>query len=609
MPDWSYHTMFKHILTKVPGHIGREFIHRSMNSIASIPGGNQLIHFLGHMNPSPTLAVKLFGIPFSSPVGLSGKVDPLLSGTRAFSNLGFSFVEVGPVTKRKQQPSVKPYYERETLNVIFPEELESLGIDETVEKLQGYNGVNLKKLIRLKGSNEEIIELIKKLSSFSDAFILDFKVDILDHFITVIKERSKNLPILLAITPDQLSSKNDQLSCLIEAGKIDGVVIDADCEDSSFTSLKACVNKIRSIHKHIPLIVSGGINEPEDALEIYHAGVNLFMLSSGYITSGPGLPKRINELLDNNQKREPEIFSGWIWYWLFGLAVFIGGLLALLFSMTRIVLPYDEHFLGISRNDILNFNKNLLYFMAHDRMTLAGTMISGGILYMSLARYGIKYGIHWCRKAVNIGAITGFLGILLFIGFGYFDWLHGLFWLILLPFFLKGYFSTKTINATPVSVNKRNHQAWKLSLYGQLAFIILGFAFIIGGLVISYIGATFVFVQTDIGYLCMPPEMIKKYNEALIPVIAHDRAGFGSALFSVGLLVLMISLWGFREGDKWVWWSMLIGGFPAFLAGITIHFVIGYTTFAHLLPAYVAVALYIFGLIFTYSFLMKGENK
>jgi len=53
----------------------------------------------------------------------------------------------------------------------------------------------------------------------------------------------------------------------------------------------------------------------------------------------------------------------------------------------------------------------------------------------------------------------------------------------------------------------------------------------------------------------------------------------------------------------------IIGGFPAFLAGIITHFVIGYTTIVHLLPAYVAVALYIFGLVFTYSFLMKGENK
>jgi dihydroorotate dehydrogenase len=273
--------------------------------------------------------------------------------------------------------------------------------------------------------------------------------------------------------------------------------------------------------------------------------------------------------------------------------------------MTRVIFPYDEAFLSLTRAELLDFNKNVLFFMAHDRMTLSGTMISGGILYMQLAKHGIKYGVHWCRKAVNIAGILGFLGILMFIGYGYFDWLHGLFWLVLLPLFIAGYIKTKNVVDTPMSYNNSNHKAWKLSLYGQLAFIILGFSFVIGGIIISYIGTTTVFVKTDIGYLCMPPEMIEQFNNKLISVIAHDRAGFGSALLSVGLLVLMISLWGFREGEKWVWWSLIVGGLPAFSAGIITHFVIGYTTFIHLLPAYIAFVLYVLGLLLTFPFLMR----
>lgn len=69
----------------------------------------------------------------------------------------------------------------------------------------------------------------------------------------------------------------------------------------------------------------------------------------------------------------------------------------------------------------------------------------------------------------------------------------------------------------------------------------------------------------------------------------------------------MIALWGFREGEKWVWWSMFIGGIPAFLAGLITHFVIGYTTFIHLLPAYMASVIYIFGLILSYPYLMKKK--
>jgi dihydroorotate dehydrogenase len=242
-------------------------------------------------------------------------------------------------------------------------------------------------------------------------------------------------------------------------------------------------------------------------------------------------------------------------------------------------------------------------------MTLAGTMISGGFIYMQLARYGIRTGQHWARKAVNIAGITGFLGILLFIGYGYFDWLHGLFWAILLPLFITGYVKSKHAIHSPRSSNLFNHLSWKRSLIGQLCFIILGLSLVVGGIVISLIGATSVFVPTDLTYLCLSSEAINEFNNRLIPVIAHDRAGFGSALLSVGLLVLMLALWGIREGERWIWWTFLIGALPAFLSGLVTHFVIGYTDFVHLLPAYITVILYLFGVLFLAPYLLNRSSK
>lgn len=82
-------------------------------------------------------------------------------------------------------------------------------------------------------------------------------------------------------------------------------------------------------------------------------------------------------------------------------------------------------------------------------------------------------------------------------------------------------------------------------------------------------------MSTDLGFLCMSPEMFDQISKNFIPVIAHDRAGFGSALVSVGLLVLMISLWGFRKGERWIWNTLCLGASPAFIAGIGTHFYIG----------------------------------
>ncbi|MBM7606156.1 dihydroorotate dehydrogenase [Metabacillus crassostreae] len=607
MPDWSYHTIFKHIVAKLPGHIGREAIHRGMSGIASIPGGEFLIRFLGHMEPSVNNKVKVDELTFTSSIGLSGKVDPQLSGTKAFVNLGFSFIEIGPVTYQLQKPEVRPHYsKKDHLQIVFPEREESLGCQKTIEKLTQYDDLSVKKLIRIKGNQTELLNMTSKLSPYSDAFIIEYTTSLDEHSFLQLKKNIDYSPLFIAISPKQLNSSADHFLGLIQDGNVTGILLDCDREEDSYSIIQS-LRMIKSfLSKTLPIILSGGINEPKDAITFLNEGASLLMLSGGYITSGPGLPKRINELIDDRfVQTSDHSYPGWIWYWLFGFCIFIGGILALLFSMTKVILPYDEAFLGISRNEILAFNELILFFMAHDRMTLAGTMISGGILYMQLARHGVRNGIHWCRKTINIAGVTGFLGILMFIGYGYFDWLHGLFWVILLPLFVMGYRETKNVTNSPKSKNERNHQAWKISLYGQLLFIILGFSFTIGGVIISFIGMTNVFVKTDVEYLCMPPEVINQFNETLIPVIAHDRAGFGSALLSVGLIVLMISLWGFHEGDRWVWWSMLIGGLPAFLSGIIIHYVIGYTTFIHLLPAYIASGLYVFGLLFSYSFLMK----
>jgi dihydroorotate dehydrogenase len=607
MPDWSFHPIFRNVLLKLPGNISRELIHKSMSSIATIPGGSQFIRFLGHMETSPEIRVTTSKVTFSSPIGLSGKVDPHLTGTRAFANLGFSFIEIGPVTMEHNQSMGIPFYDSKKDQVIFPSEEITVGLTQTLIKVKKYSHLPLHKIIRIKGTEKELIDLATSLNPYGDIFVLEYKTSISPAIVSLIKRQLYDKPVFLAITTNQISNSFSAFVELFNENEFDGLLLDGDRVKEPFCDLSSSLKRVRmEINEKTPIITSGGIREPKDALSLLENGATLLLLSSGYVTSGPGLPKRINELL-YFRKRDSEltVSSGWIFYWLFGLCILIGGILALLFSVTRVILPYDEAFLSLTRAGLLDFNKNVLFFMAHDRMTLSGTMISGGILYMQLAKHGIKYGLHWCRKAVNTAGILGFLGILMFIGYGYFDWLHGLFWLVLLPLFITGYIKTKNIDDTPMSFNDSNHIAWKLSLYGQLAFIILGFSFVIGGIIISYIGTTTVFVKTDIGYLCMPPEMIEQFNSKLISVIAHDRAGFGSALLSVGLLVLLISLWGFREGEKWVWWSMLVAGLPAFLSGIITHFVIGYTTFIHLLPVYIAFVLYVLGLLLSFPYLMR----
>ncbi|MBP2076641.1 dihydroorotate dehydrogenase [Oceanobacillus polygoni] len=588
MPDWSYHGIFRPLLNRLPPNVSRELIHRGMSFIATLPLqiGPQLIHFLGREESSPLIHQKKHALNFNSPVGLSGKIDPLLSGTKAFTNLGFGFLEIGPVAVKPSKHFSTPTVDKKIEVIQFPTKVESIGIEKTINQL---HKVKKKQpiFVRLIGTRENLSKMIKRFEQYADGYIIEAS------YPELISETNK--PIFFSTASPSENLVDSPFA---------GIVLEHAEKDVQF--LEKVIN-LRKNGFQGTIITTGGIKEPEQALQLLDAGADFIMLSDGYVFAGPGLTKRINEALLDRLNYNPTHQHGWLAYWLFGLFIMIGGLLALLFSMTTVVLPYDELFLEMTGESIMTFNERIMLFMAHDRMTLAGTMISGGIVYMQLAKHGVKHGLKWAKQAFDIAAIIGFLGIFSFIGFGYFDWLHLIFWLILLPVYVYGYRKTKGVTGTASSKNRKNDVIFKRGVFGQLAFVLLGFSFVLGGIIISIIGMTTIFVPTDLAYICMPAEMMNAFNENLLPVLAHDRAGFGSALLSVGLLVLTLSLWGFQQGNRWVWWTYLIGGLPAFWAGIYIHFAIGYTNFIHLLPAYVALGLYIIGLILTYPFFIKAK--
>ncbi|WP_054712574.1 hypothetical protein [Bacillus sp. JCM 19041] len=608
MPDWSYHPLKKLLLDRLKPKNSREFLHRTMSTIASIPGGSSLINFLGHMSPSDEVGKDInHTTRVLSPVGLASNIDPHLSGMNAFQELGFGFIEIGPIVLNEPKTQIEPAIDDRA--ILFLNQPEKVPLKLAIKKL---TKLDMKIPIfaridkQVKRSEWDII--VQHLTPFVDGFIgtREQVESYVHHDIGI--EHS----YYIALSSEDVIS-TEELQLINNHPWIGGVIVHAPQfkqgeywreVTNANEKLIHLVKQMKALHPNLIIITSGGVETPDEAYQVVRAGADLLLLEEGYVRAGPGLPKRIHERLlygrNSSTKRE-----SWYWSFLFGFSILIGGMIALYFAFTRIILPYDESFIGLTRDEILQVNPLILAFLSHDRMALAGTMISGGILYIQLARHGIKKGLHWAKITFHAAAIIGFLGILLFIGFGYFDWLHGLFWLLLMPIYYFSWKEGKQATASPFSNHGENDRAWKLGLYGQLMFVILGFSILIGGIVISTIGVSNVFVDTDLTFLCMTPQMLNELSETLIPVIAHDRAGFGSALVSVGLLVLMISLWGFRKGERWIWNTLALGALPAFIAGIGTHFYIGYTTFIHLLPVYFLVGLYILGLVFSYNFLKK----
>lgn len=646
MPDWSYQTMFRPLLFLMPPERARSITLQSIGTLAKIPGGSFIIEWMGHMEPPSQLSKTIGPVTFPTPVGLGAGLDPECIAIQALSKFGFGFLELGPVSKQPIDSRGAVHRDIAAMNIHYSSPLENNGIYALERRLEGASGIQIPIGVRLacrpeaslREATEELQELIVRLERFCSFFTIDSRANMgqpewshtaWGEYFSSLRNKT-DMPLLLAIPPSLTEAEALPILTSAKEAGLNGLVVaggtiqeDPPCANhsvyitgrSSHEQAVKFVSWAREQWSDALIIGSGGILEPHDALTFLEAGANFVQLHSGLVYSGPGLPKRINEAIlqtqpdtDPNppQKKRPAfLFPSWIWGILLGVGMMIGGAIAWLVAATTVVLPYDERFLGMSADQLALLNEQILSFMSHDRISLAGTMISIGILYSQLAYHGLRKDIHWTRTILLVSGAVGFSSFFLFIGYGYFDYLHAILALVLFPMFLLAIRTPAKVHLTRLPPQLHNDQDWRMALWGQLLFVIIGFGLTGAGIIISIIGVTGVFVPSDLVFLCVSADTLQSYNERLIPVIAHDRAGFGGALVSNGLAVLLISLWGIRRGEAWIWWTLFLAGIPGFVSGIGIHFTVGYVDFIHLLPAYVAVILFLVALVLLKPYLCR----
>ncbi|OXM85090.1 hypothetical protein [Paenibacillus rigui] len=659
MPDWSYQTIFRPLLFQLPSVLARDFTLKAMGGLSRLPGGSLLIKTLGHSESFPILASELAGIRLRYPVGLSGTLDPTGAAHRAMAQFGFGFIEIGPVTVNEVKAAGPILREAEQELIVYPDAQANAGLDNTVRRLQRKPGHDLPLMLRARSvrgrSPQEALQeqriLIERLAPYAAALYIDcldeaWSVEETLALLDAVREHAGRLqrgaatklrsgerpaaalqvspaaplPLLLYVPLRYPEEKLLPLLAAMSAGSWCGFVVGEAVETDEGAALvgasgkPACLDKVRLLRgqlgPQVPVVAAAGVHEPLDALDLLHAGASYVQLHSGLVYAGPGLPKRINEAIAEQklgsvpEPADPSFWHSWGWMCLLGIGMMIGGLLAWIIAATTVVLPYDIQYLGMGPSSIAQANALVLGFMSHDRVTLAGTMISIGILYFQLGRYGMRKGQHWAKTALLTSGLVGFSSFFLYLGYGYFDPLHAAAAAVLLPMFILSMRSPGDLPSRE-GTNLHNDRLWRRAQWGQLMMVVLGFALAIGGIVISIVGITRVFVPEDLAYLCATPAMLSEINERLIPLIAHDRAGFGGALFSNAVALLASALWGIQQGRRWLWWTFLLGGFPGFLAGFSVHWEIQYTNFWHLLPAYFAAMLYVTGLVLLYPYMMS----
>jgi hypothetical protein len=299
---------------------------------------------------------------------------------------------------------------------------------------------------------------------------------------------------------------------------------------------------------------------------------------------------------------------------LMGAGLVLSGCVAWIVAATGVVLPYDEALTGLSRARLAATDAHLLGFMAHDRVTFAGALISVGVLYVYLALYEVSQGRAWAWRTLLVSSSIGFATFFLWLGFGYLDPLHALATALLFICFATGVFlrlRESRGDATPGGPVRGGalraylrggtwRAAWREVPRGQALFILIGVGMAVAGLVIAGIGATTVFVPEDLTFLGTTPAALHAVSPRLVPLIAHDRAGVGGALLASGVGVALLALWGYRRGARELWWAFVGAGVPGFVAALGVHFAVGYVNWWHLFPGFVALGLYLVGLAVAY---------
>jgi hypothetical protein len=277
-----------------------------------------------------------------------------------------------------------------------------------------------------------------------------------------------------------------------------------------------------------------------------------------------------------------------------GFAVFL--------SVRREFLPHDIAFLGMTPAELWGVREcRVVAFMFHDRVAFGGVLAAIAILYLWLSAVPLGAGAAWAWWTILVSGLLGFLSFLSYLGYGYLDTWHGVASAFLAPLFAGGLARSRLLvqagpggrGRAPVVLRTLDGR----ERLGRLALLATGLGMLAAGATILVVGMTRVFVPQDLDFMGLTVAELNAANPRLIPLIAHDRAGFGGGLFCCGSLVTACAL--FASPSRGLWQALAVAGLAGFGAAIGVHLVVGYTDTLHLAPAVAGAALFVVGLALT----------
>ena len=326
--------------------------------------GRYLLH-QGFSVPAANLERDVFGMHFTSPIGLAAGFDRDGEMIDAMAAAGFGFVEIGSITPKPQyakQKSGNLLMLKDDRAIIYRSDIESAGVERVIENVKRRKsrvvvGCNIAKNTKTAREDAfgDYLRLFRPLYQYVDYYTVNICCNttaepyvpntkeevmaILAPLFDFRRGQNQYRPILLKISPDLTDEQIDIMTDIMLDTPLDGIVAcggtvgrhglvksasqmhsigrthGAMCGRPLKNRAIEVVQRIYSRSKGTyPIIGCGGISTAEDAMQMLKAGATLVQIGSEFIYGGGGSLRNIqlglDELLSKTETAEKAISEG-----------------------------------------------------------------------------------------------------------------------------------------------------------------------------------------------------------------------------------------------------------------------------------------------------------
>lgn len=230
---------------------------RYFRLVGRLPFGRTLTRWFYRNRPTK-LQKEVFGLMFNHPVGLGAGLDIHGELYNDLGNLGFSFVEMGPMNAAGIRRALKHLHEDPKRNMIAA----CIATDYLTSFTLAYD--------------------------FCDFFVIempeDFSTDPLDSLLEARIAEPVYRPIVLKIPPYLTDNQLEDIVGYCRLNSVDGI----ETRD---------LGQLKRIHElsdgRLAIIANNHIDTPEHALEALNSGAALVEVRTGLVREGPGIVRKI----------------------------------------------------------------------------------------------------------------------------------------------------------------------------------------------------------------------------------------------------------------------------------------------------------------------------